>query len=755
MEYGSDAYVRLGAAETSSNGATDASPFIFVDVETYANLGALRSVPMRYIEDERTIVIRCDGERFPVLDALLKGLPLGEFRVARLEHRIGKGHRLLCLTSRSDGAEEPTETPASWEDEVDVLARARACELRALIAWSDAIWRPTNFHFELPSGLHSDVFVRLGDAMRSPRDAHVLATWLAPELADQVGIVIDTGTMTALVSAIETLLSSHGWSLGPVSILDQYPRTDLDAIGAVVNANSGGASRVLGIISISASGRLRDRLWAAMQSQRDVLEHSSLHILLDTKRVPPSLEGIDQWLPLPGEAPLISPAVRAGRCDHCLDSRRAPCARIVGAAFRPVLPSDEILLMPDPADARANRSFWEICSEASAVGVEEQPSSSSQIFRPPRRRMNIRVRFERLVQETAFRDAITARLEEESLSSEHDLVLVPEGERALSGFDEVWAALRPLVATCDAPTVFPVDHEWTDRGLIDSVRSANEILIFGLGAVTGSTLQRGMTGVQNLRTDWQYRTRGLVVHARPANPRQWQTLSNSFAGDLTPLWLTFLPEHSPLEDELNALEDLDTKGLSSEAARLLDERKQLCNGALTADQVPLLLGASLDQRVTPHSIFGNRLGAPALYVAVASALASRFAKLEGGFAAHNARFEMPALARSYYDPLILACALRWLRPHEIAWGGDPYSAAERVISEVLARAQHTDPRWEALLVAEFALAVAQGKVPRSGAEHVGARAEALYATADEDQRPALEVALALIEKTHTFETTAE
>jgi hypothetical protein len=543
-------------------------------------------------------------------------------------------------------------------------------------------------------------------------------------------------------------MERRGWTLGPTSILDQYPRTDLDTIAAVVNANAAG--RVIGFISVSSSGRLRDRLWAALRTQSDFLEHSSLHVLLDTTQ-PTPVDGIEQWLPLVGEEPPVRPSIQAARCTLCLDPARAPIARIVGPTFRVLLPSDEILLMPDPEDARSNRRFWEICDDAGAIGVEEPPALGPQIFREPRKRMNIRIRFEKLVRSQKFLDAVAERVRDVHPSPQFDLVLVPESERELDGFDAVWNVIAPLVATCDAPTTYPLDREWTDPALVEAVRAANRILIFGLGSVTGSTLQRGMTGVQHLREDFEYHTGGLVVHARPATLREWETLRNAFAGQLEPLWLTFIPDRSPLNDESNALEDLDATTLEADAADLVEERKRLCSGALKIEDVPLFLGTSIDDRITPHALFGHRISAPTMYAAASSALASRLAHVERSAPSRNARFEMPALVRSYYDPLIIGSMIRWLRPHEIYWGDDP-QAAERVIAELLARAEHTDPKWEVVLLSELGLAVALGKVPSPGAVFVHERAASLIDSVEPEARAALGVAIALIEATRAFPT---
>jgi hypothetical protein len=520
-------------------------------------------------------------------------------------------------------------------------------------------------------------------------------------------------------------MHEQGWKLGPISVLDQYPRTALDAIAAVVNANESG--RVLGLVSVTSSGRLRDRLWSALQTQAKRLDRSALHVMVDVAPHP-SVESIEQWLPLPDERPLITGAARDRKCAACLDADRAPLVRFVGGNFRPVLPTDDLLIMLDTKDAADNLRFWELCESVEAIGLEEPPQvphmTSPELNRP----MNVRVRFERLLGSVAFQKEIERRLADEWKEPKCDLVLAPATEADIAGFHDLWAAIAPIIATGPL-RLYPPHREWTDQDLVARVRSANEILILSVGSVSGGSLQSGLVGVQSLRDNWRFHTQGLVLHARPTGFREWDTLENSFANKLGALWLTYLPERSPLLEEASVLDDIDSETLSDETATLAKVRKELCIGARSSDDVPLFWGAAASDKLTPNAIFGQGLRSPVVYAAVASAMNSRIAKVQRTRPHRAYRFEMPAIARSYYDPLILASVLRWLQPHEIYWGNTP-DASERVITEILARAEHASKRALLILSAELGLAAALGKVPDPGAQVVFARVDALLNQTD-------------------------
>jgi hypothetical protein len=75
-------------------------------------------------------------------------------------------------------------------------------------------------------------------------------------------------------------------------------------------------------------------------------------------------------------------------------------------------------------------------------------------------------------------------------------------------------------------------------------------------------------------------------------------------------------------------------------------------------------------------------------------------------------FEMAALSRSYYDPLILGCMLRWMRPHEVFWGWTSAEAKTTAL-HILDRAESLG---EEVLVPEMLLAAGQGKLTREAAE---------------------------------------
>jgi hypothetical protein len=146
--------------------------------------------------------------------------------------------------------------------------------------------------------------------------------------------------------------------------------------------------------------------------------------------------------------------------------------------------------------------------------------------------------------------------------------------------------------------------------------------------------------------------------------------------------------------------------------------------------------------LTPNSIFGQGLHAPAVYIAVASAMERARRDQHKAIVPVRRVFEMPAILRSYYDPMILAAVLRWLQPHEAWWGlelADEGVAVESLLS-------HVPLAHQLILVPEILLAAAQGKLNRPGITATQSYASALLSNPEvsAEEKAPIELALALV-----------
>jgi hypothetical protein len=740
-----DGYVRIGPAGPILGAELSGpEPLIFLDAQTSLTPQLLRRVPHTYFASARLAVLRGTTEDLDTLQELL-GVIGKRIPCVRLKHRVGQAPKLQIRNAAGQ---------AVVGDEI--ADRCRVAELRSMLEMGEAIWESKNFHFLLPSGRHARTFVRPAHAIRSARDAHVVALWLLEHIRDTgTGVLVDSNSLTAVILALQLELKCRDVALGPVEVLEGYPSTAFDAEASVRRVTEEFSS-VLGIVSVSGTGTVREHM---VRSMRDLypypVENAAVVTLFDVAPQRPQPRGAVSRVSLIHLGDSRYPRrfeSHDGPCMLCDDANTAPLVPVDVDTFDVRFPAFVVREMPHILDPQRNRALWEACDNQRAFRFEAEPDRPVQIWRPTDK-MSWKVDWDALIQDKDFSARARVRIEEEvkawngEAATRHeqpdnwdgfDLILVPEHDLQRPGSSELYAELRKVLTGPD-PVAFPEQSDWP-ASLTSAVLRARRILVLSLGTVTGTTVQRALNEIQRTRTDANYDLFGVVVHARPSRRRTWEVLSNSYARRLIAGFLSYLPDdYSPLADEDKAF-SLDASSLSQDEGRFLEHRRSVCKGEDGDASFGFLWGAAPDEKISPHSIFGDRLSAKATFVAVGSALHARREALRNP--PYRTIFEMPAIARSYYDPVIFVCMLRWLRRPEIWWGAT-LAQGELVVAEVLQRASD---KQRPLLLGEFLLASAQGKLPARGVDRVVVEAEALLGTGDAETRAMLSVGLRLLGK---------
>jgi hypothetical protein len=182
--------------------------------------------------------------------------------------------------------------------------------------------------------------------------------------------------------------------------------------------------------------------------------------------------------------------------------------------------------------------------------------------------------------------------------------------------------------------------------------------------------------------------------------------------------------------------------LKRRAKDFYETRRRLCSGITDFEGNAVLWGALPEDRLTPHSMFGEQMKAPATFLAVGAAIHRRRLRAAEEFPAPDrVAFELPAIAYSYFDPLIFSSMLRWLAPGEL-WWGERDDGAAAVVRGLNQRAQNAEQRC--ILIAELLLASAQGKLRRDAASTLLEVAEATLGSAPSNRAGAVELGIALI-----------
>jgi hypothetical protein len=702
-----DAYVAIGRNGRFRKSAPPQGPhpLLFIDVAPDAELRDFREIPHTFVGGARTIIVRDDRSDISVIEHLMAAL--GSKAVcARLEHPIGKPS---ILTFRE----------ASGTDDKWLIERARSIELQTRLVLGSAVWIPKRYHFLLPSGRHASGFVRLANIVQEPYDARTIARWFLPFVSAGSAIVADSKTLSPILLGLDLEMRRFDAVAGPMVVLDQYPRTRADVCTALADLATD--APLLAILSVSSSGATRDLLEDAVQTLG--ITTATIVTVVDTQAPiqsaiadATSLHKVTFVSIASGDGPSIRSWDKT--CDLCLVAEKAALVPVDTHTFDAQFPSLVQPVMPSVTDPRENRLLWECCHTGKAIDLEATPDSHIAHWRPSGALLPVKFDLTRLLTSAVFVERCAEQLKKaadawrpEGANADEpwpsmDLVLVPKSDADRPGFSDFWKKVGKRLAAEEALLTVPNSGPW-EGSVIERAQKAKRILAFTLGTVTGATLQHMLVTIQDSRNDNVYELFAAIAHARPAYARVWQTLRNSFSNRLVYGWLSFLPdEDSPLQDETRALAWLDG-ALPDPEDKYLGERLDVCRG-LKSDR--LFWASTGEQRLSAHSIFGDRLDQLTTYVAVGSAIHRQ--RVSAPAAPERRLFEVPAILRSYYDPLIICSMFRWFRPHEVVWGTNPVEG-ESAIQGVLERANSDQ---QPMLVAELLLAAAQGKVPRNATE---------------------------------------
>jgi hypothetical protein len=484
---------------------------------------------------------------------------------------------------------------------------------------------------------------------------------------------------------------------------------------------------VLAVLSVHSTGSLNDRLSAALSQVAS--SDWSIQILVDKSGEP---GGEDLKLPGPpaDEFSRVDVWTKLGKerdvpAQDCGSCRRGPArvAQIDPRTFDGmVLPSPE-MLMPSTPWAFGQRRFWELVDASDAVSIDA-PSDVSGLH--PRyatdKFMSVKIDFSQLLaddQWVASAGAAHVRLDnllsspkQTDIAPPYDLILVDEREADLPNFRSFLDRLTGLLGESPPVLVWPNPDNPDSAADSTTVLGAKHILLFRLGLVSGLSLQQTMYRVQQHRRGTAaYEMDALIVHLRPQDGRVRETLRNSLAHRMASLWDSYLPEErDPFQEEIDLLTSMHSD-LDPDAAAFQDRRLAMGSGFPADGQI--LWGAGQHDgpdatRLSPMSWFGEGLRVRAAYVAIGAAVQHARMNADAPRSAPVWRmFEMPAILRSYYDPIIVCCILRWLRPTEIWWGED-MRQAEAILVHLCRR---TGPEEQVMLLSELLLAAAQSKVP--------------------------------------------
>lgn len=624
-----------------------------------------------------------------------------------------------------------------------------------------AIWKPKDYHYSLPSGEHTDVFIRVADAIQEPHDAYVTACWLSDQVENGCGVIVDTGGLTPLLIQLESLLNRFDLEIGPTAILPAYP-TGRPTVRRTVEASRSSVSRrTVGLLSVSSTGNLLRTLTDELER---IEESDGIGFTLDV--VVDRTSGTEtrqlgntsrhtSWLNIESGSHADDPA----SCQLCYRAEKAPVVAVDPRSYGELELPRPYLVMPDTKYADAGHLFWERASQCRGRAIEVNPRPESKAARGKRLSLpvspifeliaqgddlmeDVRERWQGVLSDRPVADGFAESVERTALvvaaSQDVDKARIPSF--AGNGEVDLLRSLRHVLGGLGLNRELPVVSAEDQSALQNHVSELGDydtVLIFSWGAVTGLTLRHlkliVADAIRQHASDLH--VNALVFHARPSSPSEWESWQNQFRPNtLECLWSSCFPWESPLQEERRLIDSLEvfTTKLSNNGLEFLRSRRQFLNmretyaretddwsprfqfSAQGAHPEHIFWGMSHDkihqEHVRGRSLYGKELDCLTAYAAMGSVIHYTRMKVEARAAPRWVMFNMGRIVRSYFDAVITCSLLRWLRPGELSWNerNDPSSIRDSV-TFLLDQVENSEE--QVLLVPELLLASAQGKVP--------------------------------------------
>jgi hypothetical protein len=617
----------------------------------------------------------------------------------------------------------------------EVLERwLRATEMHSQLHRTGAIYRPGDMHFQLPSGVHADAYIRVADAFDDITAVSRISDWLQHLLTKGTVLLSDTWTTLPLLQELVHRLrlthtaTENGFvdkTAERIISFPEYPtlteiRQTLARIPSLVVGYPD--AKVLFLISVVSSGDLLRTLKSLMS---EYLADMTLDVvaLVDAS---PQMAEVDAFAIVPT---IQRFDVSRGPCKLCLDTKTRPVVLIDPRRYFPVFQAEHRAIMLKQKFAVIHHRFWEIASLTQAVRVHVDDHSTGQ-----GRHLHVAIDVTALLTNNDF--AHKVRLTLSSFAPDTNLILIP--------LHEATEALR-AVATKQFPdaTIKVVDRNMPDNNdlrkyLSEALTTQREILIFDDATISGRTLRSLHRLVQDVAHEvadaaadpLEYHIRAFVVVARPERPNSWVHLQDSFSQRgrgpfLNCSVLLPLPNTCPWCEEQQFLDQLNKRfsaktrrmqGTSAVGLELLRRRIRLLEtAAIKGFSMSIFLTdrggdltATTADWLSPNSLFGQGLSETAAYAAVCTAMQMiRFDPETAGRQGTSWYWDIIRIINAYHDPILQASFLRLAHRDELLVPQLP---------ELMANIQNTlfdfgsrDLRQSAVIISEHALAAAMEK----------------------------------------------
>lgn len=326
------------------------------------------------------------------------------------QHRV-TDKPILCWDKNLDHCDNTV-----LHDDV-VLHHARRVEVEYLLRYRNAVWEPKDYHYRLPSGEHTDVFIRVADAIHEPQDAYVMACWLSNRIDNGCGVVVDTGGLTPVLIQLESFLNQYDLKIGPTAILQTYPAGRPIVRKIIESAQTYSGAPIVGVLSVNSTGNLLNTLIDELDrvTRSDKIDYT-LDVIVDntptsstTSR--PTLDDddrLDVWINRERKLETGS----SGSCELCRNATKSTVIGVDPRTYGAMTLPGPHLVMPDTHYATAGSLFWERAAEYRARAIEVNPYQVNRNARGKRTVLPVRPIFELIAQTDGLEKIVDERWNE-------------------------------------------------------------------------------------------------------------------------------------------------------------------------------------------------------------------------------------------------------------------------------------------------------------------------------------------------------
>lgn len=410
------------------------------------------------------LVLRCGSGRFA------KRIETSD----EVQRSLAEGQPVVCLVGDMGNGEGPALVRPSWSPPAKcepTPAELRAIEMHGLLLGRRAIIEAPDIHYELAGGDHVRRYVRLRNALESPRDCQRICDWMAPSIKKGSQVIVAH-------RGLGTLEATIGQRFGvEVHRLPRYDEVETGDPHVPVSVKPDESRPQVLVIGVDT--RTSDPLSPGGEREKSLNSYGFAEAtricLVDTTDPGPATDSAFAHLPIERHP--------ATDCEYCNRSDPRTLCRIdVDEEIPEPLVEPRRAVAVDKGIIEQDIAFWKLVDRTDAAAVHvnrhyEHPQTKERV-----RHRSADLDVSKLLADTQFYAECQTLLSE--VQPEDCLVLIPEHETADALEKLAKAALPNPTAVEIVPRLDPA------KAIGPALREYERIVLLDDMIASGSTMRR-------------------------------------------------------------------------------------------------------------------------------------------------------------------------------------------------------------------------------------------------------------------------